>query len=103
MRSTPLQRLSQVTHRSTVTPSLPELGGEMRGRTVLATGCAVLLALAVPTAVAAADPSTDRHGGHDPQIGGFKHLVVIYEENHSFDNLYGTWGSMNGQQVVGLA
>ena len=37
------------------------------------------------------------------QIGGFKHLVVIYEENHSFDNLYGTWGSVNGQQVVGLA
>ncbi|HVH93890.1 MAG TPA: hypothetical protein VM688_03125, partial [Nocardioidaceae bacterium] len=21
--------------------------------------------------------------------GGYKHLVVIYEENHSFDNLYG--------------
>ncbi len=75
----------------------------MRGRTVLATGCAVLLALAVPTAAAAADPSADRHGGHDPQIGGFKHLVVIYEENHSFDNLYGTWGSVNGQHVVGLA
>ena len=24
--------------------------------------------------------------------GGFKHLVVIYQENHSFDNLYGTLG-----------
>ena len=69
-------------------------GGFMRGRTILATGCAVLLTLAVPTAAAAADPSTDRHGGQDVQIGGFKHLVVIYEENHSFDNLYGTWGSV---------
>ena len=33
--------------------------------------------------------------------GGFKHLVVIYEENHSFDNLYGGWGSVDGQRVNG--
>ena len=35
--------------------------------------------------------------------GGYKHLVVIYEENHSFDNLYGGWGRVNGQRVNGLA
>jgi phospholipase C len=35
--------------------------------------------------------------------GGYKHLVVIYEENHSFDNLYGGWGSVNGQHVEGLS
>jgi acid phosphatase len=35
--------------------------------------------------------------------GGYKHLVVIYEENHSFDNLYGTWGSVRGQHVEGVA
>ncbi len=35
--------------------------------------------------------------------GGYKHLVVIYEENHSFDNLYGTWGDVRGQHVEGLA
>ena len=35
--------------------------------------------------------------------GGYQHLVVIYEENHSFDNLYGTWGAVNGQRVDGLA
>jgi phospholipase C len=29
--------------------------------------------------------------------------VVIYEENHSFDNLYGMWGSVNGQHVIGLS
>jgi acid phosphatase len=34
--------------------------------------------------------------------GGFEHLVVIYEENHSFDNLYGHWGAVNGQSVNGL-
>src|SRR5215472_13723777 len=32
----------------------------------------------------------------------FKHIVVIYEENHSFDNLYGLWGNVNGQPVNGL-
>jgi acid phosphatase len=26
-----------------------------------------------------------------------KHLVVIYEENHSFDNLYGGWEGVNGR------
>src|SRR5438552_11919953 len=25
-----------------------------------------------------------------------KHLVVIYEENHSFDNLYGLWPGVDG-------
>jgi acid phosphatase len=34
-------------------------------------------------------------------LGTFKHLVVIYEENHSFDNLYGNWGSVGGVHVVG--
>jgi acid phosphatase len=36
-------------------------------------------------------------------LGHFKHLVVIYEENHSFDNLYGLWGDVNGQHVDGIA
>jgi len=47
------------------------------------------------------------HRGHHPMSGplpgGYKHLVVIYEENHSFDNLYGDWGSVDGQQVRGLS
>src|SRR6478735_12284467 len=34
---------------------------------------------------------------------GVDHIVVIYEENHSFDNLYGGWGAVNGQAVDGLA
>ncbi|TMC62010.1 MAG: phosphoesterase, partial [Chloroflexi bacterium] len=36
-------------------------------------------------------------------LGHFKHLVVIYEENHSFDNLYGTWGDVNGAHPEGIA
>ncbi len=30
------------------------------------------------------------------QLGKINHIVVIYEENHSFDNLYGGWEGVNG-------
>ena len=33
--------------------------------------------------------------GND-QISKINHIVVIYEENHSFDNLYGGWEGVNG-------
>jgi phospholipase C len=49
-----------------------------------------------PATPAAAAPTTG-------PLGHFKHIVVIYEENHSFDNLYGNWGPVNGQHVVGRA
>ena len=29
-------------------------------------------------------------------LGDIKHIVVIYEENHSFDNLFGGWPGANG-------
>jgi phospholipase C len=29
-------------------------------------------------------------------LGQINHIVVIYQENHSFDNLYGTWERVNG-------
>jgi phospholipase C len=54
-----------------------------------------LLALLAVTAPVAAAPKTGA-------LGTFKHIVVIYEENHSFDNLYGLWGDVNGQHVIGL-
>jgi acid phosphatase len=47
---------------------------------------------AVPAAAAGSGP-----------LGNYKHIVVIYEENHSFDNLYGQWGDVAGQHVIGLA
>src|SRR5690349_20427076 len=34
-------------------------------------------------------------------LGPFTNLVVIYQENHSFDNLYGGWGRVGGQWVDG--
>jgi acid phosphatase len=59
-----------------------------------------LIAL-VALAIAPSSPAVAR--SQAGPLGQFKHLVVIYEENHSFDNLYGLWGSVNGQHVVGLA
>ena len=49
------------------------------------------------------DPHHGTHGKSGALPGGYKHLVVIYEENHSFDNLYGSWGSVNGKHVEGLS
>ena len=67
-------------------------------RRTLALCAAAALALAAP-AVAAAHGSG--HGsGHDDHHGkglrSVKRIVVIYEENHSFDNLYGGWEGVNG-------
>ena len=55
---------------------------------------AATVALAAPGSVSA-NPKSDA-------LGGYKHLVVIYEENHSFDNLYGLWGKVGNQKVDGL-
>ncbi len=59
------------------------------------------LALALLASGVATPPSAADRPGRLP--GGFKHLVVIYLENHSFDNLYGQWGEVNGTPVTGLA
>jgi acid phosphatase len=32
----------------------------------------------------------------------YNHIVVIYQENHSFDNLYGLWGNVGHDRVNGL-
>jgi phospholipase C len=36
------------------------------------------------------------HHGHGHRGNDVKRIVVIYEENHSFDNLYGGWEGVNG-------
>ena len=56
---------------------------------------ALLAALAVAL-VAAATASTASSAGSDP-LRKINHIVVIYEENHSFDNLYGGWEGVNGR------
>jgi acid phosphatase len=43
----------------------------------------------VGVGVAARGPGSDR-------LSRINHIVVIYQENHSFDNLYGGWEGVNG-------
>ncbi len=63
----------------------------MRSRTmrrILTLGLAIP-ALAAGAATASAQPDNRHHDGID-------HIVVIYEENHSFDNLFGGWEGVDG-------
>ncbi len=54
----------------------------------------VLAALAV-SAVAAASGGAGKDRGSQ-RLSRIDHIVVIYQENHSFDNLYGGWENVNG-------
>src|SRR5829696_5391971 len=59
-----------------------------------AVGASLALAssvLAVSVGSSAGAQPTERRG-----LGGVEHIVVIYEENHSFDNLFGLWPGVNG-------
>jgi phospholipase C len=58
---------------------------------------AFVAACLVSVSLLAAGPATAANKG---PLGIYQHLVVIYEENHSFDNLYGLWAD---QEVDGLA
>ena len=65
-------------------------------RRPLALCAAAALALAAP-AVAAAHGSGHGHDDHHGKgLSPIEHIVVIYEENHTFDNLYGGWEGVNG-------
>ena len=63
----------------------------MRHRWVRIAGVGTLLAA---SSAAIAVPAAARDDGHG--VNRLKHLVVIYEENHSFDNLLGGWPGVNG-------
>ena len=59
-----------------------------------------LLACLTVAGVALVPSSASAHD--ERPLDGYKHIVVIYEENHSFDNLYGNWGDVKGDHVIGL-
>src|SRR5438876_1977438 len=59
---------------------------------------AVLVALACAAfAVAAMSGSASPGNDNRQKLDKINHIVVIYEENHSFDNLYGGWEGVNGR------
>src|ERR1700730_4220845 len=62
-----------------------------RVRIIVPAAVASLLAL---SALPAAGSDSKRD---DSSLNKIKHIVVIYEENHSFDNLYGNWPGVNGR------
>src|SRR5712691_1841892 len=58
------------------------------------------LATASLLAIAAEPVFVPVQAGTEDDAGGLakiNHIVVIYEENHSFDNLYGGWEGVNGR------
>ena len=55
--------------------------------------CALLLAAGAVSAPAAAQAAP---AGMD----GIDHVVVVYQENHSFDNLYGRWEGVRGLRAA---
>jgi acid phosphatase len=75
-------------------------------RAVVAT-VALLLIGAVPVALAARGHHHRRHhhahAGSASRLDRMKHVVVIYQENHSFDNLYGGWEGVNGVAAADAA
>ena len=55
---------------------------------------AALASLLAFTALPAAGSDSEGHGS---PLSKINHIVVIYQENHSFDNLYGGWEGVNGR------
>src|SRR5437899_2378534 len=60
-------------------------------RRVLTSAIGFVTAIAAGPALATVEASSSQGG-----LSGINHIVVIYEENHSFDNLYGLWEGVNG-------
>src|SRR5260370_7630793 len=56
----------------------------------------VMAAGPVFTAVQAGASNGPGDQGNIGALAGINHLVVIYAENHSFDNLYGSFPGANG-------
>jgi acid phosphatase len=60
-------------------------------RRVVTIAIGSLTVIAAGPAIVVAQAGSDQKG-----LDGINHIVVIYEENHSFDNLYGGWEGVNG-------
>ena len=67
------------------------VNGRLTAQSLLTAITVAALCVATGTVPAVADPSA----GH-PARSGITNVVVIYEENHSFDNLFGGWERSTG-------
>ena len=56
----------------------------------------VLIGLVAAGVLAAPAAASGHRGHHDRGLDKIRHFVVVYEENHSFDNLYGGWEGVDG-------
>jgi acid phosphatase len=56
----------------------------------------VLIVAAVVVAGSSAKNNKPKPASPAQHLSQIKHIVVIYEENHSFDNLYGGWEGVDG-------
>src|SRR5215475_11492898 len=75
----------------------------MRIRGVAPIFAAIVGGAAAVSPLANAGDSDDHRQKHREHLKDFKHIVVIYQENHSFDNLYGLWGDVNEDSINGLS
>jgi len=80
----------------------------MRLRAVASIFAAALSVTAAPLFASADDfndqkSDSDHKLKHQERLKGFNHIVVVYQENHSFDNLYGHWGEVDEDSVDGLS
>src|SRR5438477_7568622 len=50
-----------------------------------------------PQPLAATAATDETNGSRQSKLAKIQHIVVIYQENHSFDNLYGGWEGVNGR------
>ena len=69
----------------------------MRGKAIFAATSTVVVIAAIGFS------STSANAARPSPLDGYKKLVVIYEENHSFDNLYGLLGRVGHQKINGLS
>jgi phospholipase C len=61
-----------------------------------AVGSIMVMAAGPVLTATAAGAEQDQGDGNAGSLAGINHLVVIYDENHSFDNLYGSFPGANG-------
>ena len=71
--------------------------------TVFAVCLAAMAATGRSQSLTAADVPDETGGSRNSKLAKIRQIVVIYQENHSFDNLYGGWEGVNGRANVDSA